>query len=211
MGLAAGFQLSLALNALGCLIWRYRMLYPEGVTIDGRTGAVTPSTGCYVKRLSELSGIFRDRAAFARTVTERNDPVVYEVIDYRKSESDICFGTTIMSPGTVGDEYYMTRGHFHERRDCGEAYFTQSGEGLLLLESRSGQTRSVEMRPGVCAFIPPDWAHRSVNTGTGKLVFAWFCATDAGHDYGTILTRGMRKLVVQRTGGPALLDNPNFN
>lgn len=187
------------------------MLFPEGVKIDGTTGAVMPSTGHYVKRLSELSGIFRDRAAFDRAVAERNNPIVYEVIDYRKPESDICFGTTIMSPGKVGDEYFMTRGHFHERRECGEAYFTQSGEGLLLLESRDGETRSVEMRPGVCAFIPPDWAHRSVNTGKDKLVFAWFCATDAGHDYAAILTRGMRKLVVERNGSCTLVDNPNFN
>jgi glucose-6-phosphate isomerase, archaeal len=178
------------------------MLFPEGVRIDGRTGAVEPSTGRYIKRLSELSGIFRDRAAFALAVAKHDDPIVYEVID---------FGTTIMSPGKVGDEYYMTRGHFHERRDRGEAYFTQSGEGLLLLESRDGQTREVAMRPGVCAFIPPDWAHRSVNTGQDKLVFAWFCATDAGHDYGAILTRGMRKLVVEQQGSCALIDNPNFS
>jgi glucose-6-phosphate isomerase, archaeal len=186
------------------------MLFPEGVKIDSKTGAMTPSTGHYSKRLSELAEIFCDRAAFGRAVAERDDPVVYEVIDYRKPESDICFGTTIMSPGTVGQEYYMTRGHFHERRDCGETYFTQSGEGLLLLESRDGETRSVEMRPGVCAFIPPDWAHRSVNTGNDKLIFAWFCATDAGHDYGAILTRGMRKLVVERGGRCVLVDNPNF-
>ena len=187
------------------------MLFPEGVKIDGKTGAVVPSTGRYIKRLSELPGIFRDSSSFAQAVTERNDPVVYEVIDYRKPGSDICFGTTIMSPGKVGDEYYMTRGHFHERTDRGEAYFTQSGQGLLLLESRDGETRSVEMRPGICAFIPPDWAHRSVNTGNDKLVFAWFCATDAGHDYGTILTRGMRKLVIERNGACALVENPNFS
>jgi glucose-6-phosphate isomerase len=115
-----------------------------------------------------------------------------------------------MSPGKVGAEYYMTRGHFHQRRDRGEAYYTQSGEGLLLLESRSGETRTVELRPGVCAFIPPDWAHRSINTGAAKLVFVWFCATDAGHDYGEILERGMRKLVIERDGRLAVADNPNF-
>ena len=38
----------------------FRMLFPEGVMIDGRTGAVVPSTGRYAKRLSELSGIFSE-------------------------------------------------------------------------------------------------------------------------------------------------------
>ena len=186
------------------------MLFPEGVSIDGMTGAVEPATGRYTKKLSELNGIFQDKVAFERAIAERADPVVYEVIDYRKPESDLCFGTTIMSPGKVGDEYYMTRGHFHQRHDRGEAYYTQSGEGVLLLESRDGEARIVEMYPGVCAFIPPDWAHRSINTGEGKLVFVWFCATDAGHDYGKILERGMRKLVIERNGRRVIADNPDF-
>jgi glucose-6-phosphate isomerase len=186
------------------------MLFPEGVAIDGRSGAVTPETGRYVKRLSELKGIYQDKAAFERTIAEAGDPIAYEVIDYRKKESDLAFGTTIMFPGKVGSEYFMTRGHYHERPECGEAYYTQSGEGLLLLESRTGETRTVEMRPGICAFIPPDWAHRSINTGKEKLVFVWFCATDAGHDYGEILTRGMRKIAVERDGRCAVIDNPGY-
>jgi glucose-6-phosphate isomerase len=115
-----------------------------------------------------------------------------------------------MSPGKVGDEFFLTRGHFHVRRECGEAYYTQSGSGILLLESRDGDSRSVEMKPGVCAFIPPEWAHRSINTGRDKLVFTWFCATDAGHEYGEIRERGMRRLVLDRAGTAAIADNPNF-
>jgi glucose-6-phosphate isomerase len=187
------------------------MLFPEGVAIDGRSGAVTPETGRYVKRLSELRGIYQDKAAVDRAIAQGNDPVAYEVIDYRKEESDLAFGTTIMSPGTVGGEYWMTRGHFHERPECGEAYYTQSGEGLLLLESREGEVRTVEMLPGICAFIPPGWAHRSINVGKDRLVFVWFCQTHAGHEYGEILTRGMRKIVVERDGRYAVIDNPTYD
>lgn len=186
------------------------MIFPEGVNIDGQSGEVTPETGRYQKRLSELRGIYQDAAAFDREVSARGDPVVYEVIDYRKRESDLAFGTTIMEPGRIAGEYFMTRGHYHERKECGEAYYTQSGEGLLLLESRTGEIHTVEMKPGICAFIPPDWAHRSINTGTQKLVFVWFCATDAGHDYGEILTRGMRKIVIERDGSRVIADNPNY-
>ncbi|WP_027132742.1 glucose-6-phosphate isomerase family protein [Geminicoccus roseus] len=185
------------------------MLLPAGVRIDGTSGAVTPSTGSYVKRLSELGGLYQDRAAFD-ALLQADDPVAYEVIDYRFKDSDLAFGTTIMAPGRVGAEYYMTRGHFHERRECGETYYTQSGEGILLLQSRDGETRTVEMKPGICAFIPPDWAHRSINTGRDKLVFVWHCATDAGHEYGEILDKGMRKLVVERDGHAVVVDNPNF-
>lgn len=186
------------------------MLLPEGVLIDGRTGEVSPSTDRYTKSLSELRGLFHDLRAADALIAAEGDVTVYEVIGYRKPESDLCFGTTIMSPGKVGDEYFMTRGHFHVRRDRGEAYYTQSGEGVLLLQSRDGETATVEMKPGICAFIPPDWAHRSINTGAEKLVFTWFCATDAGHEYGEILERGMRKLILDRSGKPVAEPNPNF-
>jgi glucose-6-phosphate isomerase len=89
----------------------------------------------------------------------------------------------------------------------GEVYYTQSGTGILLLESRNGETRTVEMKPGVCAFIPPDWAHRSINTGTEPLVFVWVCNPLAGHDYGEILKRGMRKRVMKIEGGVKMIDN----
>jgi glucose-6-phosphate isomerase len=186
------------------------MLFPEGVAIDGRTGEVSPSTSRYTKTLSDLRGFFHDGKALDAMIAKRGDVTVYEVIDYRKEESDLAFGTTIMHPGKVGEEFFLTRGHFHVRRECGEAYYTQSGEGLLLLETRDGEVRTVEMKPGVCAFIPPDWAHRSINTGREKLVFAWFCATDAGHEYGEIAERGMRRLVLDRGGKTAVVENPNF-
>lgn len=169
---------------------------------------MTPSTGRYKKVLSDLRGFVADDKALEEKIRREGDVTVYEVIDYRHAASDLAFGTTIMSPGKVGDEFFITRGHFHTRRECGEAYYTQSGTGLVLLETRDGDVRSIEMKPGVCAFIPPDWAHRSINTGPDKFVFTWFCATDAGHDYGSILERGMRKLALDRGGTVALVDNP---
>ena len=186
------------------------MLLPEGVTIDGKTGAVSPSTGRYSKTLSDLRDFFHDAGKLDALIAERGDLVVYEVIDYRHEESDLAFGTTIMSPGKVGDEFFLTRGHFHIRRECGEAYYTQSGRGILLLESREGESRTVEMKPGTCACIPPDWAHRSINTGPEKLIFAWFCATDAGHEYGEIQERGMRSLVLGKGEEVVVAANPNF-
>lgn len=186
------------------------MLFPEGIAIDATTGAMTPETGRYSKRLSDLSGIFRDARAFAAAIEAGGDPLVYEVVEYRRDCSDLFFGTTTMQPGKVGDEYYMTRGHFHRRRDMGEVYYTQHGEGVLLLQSRDGETATVAMRPGVCAFIPPDWAHRSINTGDDRLVFVWVCNVEAGNDYAGIAAHGMRRLVVERHGRADLIDNPAF-
>jgi glucose-6-phosphate isomerase len=185
-------------------------MLPEGVTIDPLTGAVTPNTGEYTKRLSEFRNVYRDQKAFDALLDTAGDLVTYRVVEYRAENSDIFFGTTTMMPGLVGEEYFMTRGHYHARRDRGEIYYTQSGQGMLVLQSRDGQTREVKMEPGVCAFIPPDWAHRSVNTGKTPLVFTWCCSQDAGHDYDEILTKGMRRLVVERRDTAVCIANPNF-
>jgi glucose-6-phosphate isomerase, archaeal len=185
-------------------------LTPALVSIDISSGAISPATGRYEKRLSGLEGIFSDGRAWAAAVGEGDDPLVYEVMEFKREGSDIFFGTTTMQPGRVGDEFFMTRGHFHARRDLGEVYCTQSGSGLLLLESRDGVSEVVQMLPGTCAFIPPDWAHRSINTGSVPLVFTWFCSVFAGHDYAAILERGMRKLVVDRNGQVEIVANPRF-
>src|SRR6185437_15999218 len=38
-------------------------------------------------------------------------------------------GTTFIEPGCVGDEYFMTKGHFHAKRNRGEYYVTAAGSG----------------------------------------------------------------------------------
>lgn len=185
-------------------------LVPTEVQIDPATGVISPATGGFARRLSDLDGTFQDRQAARRAMIDRDDPLVYEVAEFKCAGSDLFFGTTTMQPGKIGDEFFMTRGHFHQRPDMGEVYCTQSGSGLLLLESRDGRSETIEMRPGSCAFIPPDWAHRSINIGSSLLVFTWFCNVLAGNDYASIARRGMRKLVVDRGDKAEVIDNPGW-
>lgn len=183
---------------------------PVQVHIDPLTGKLSPSNGTYTKRLSELEGLYFDAEAWLKQVREQNDPVVYQVEEFRQAGSDLFFGTTTMHPGKVGDEYFMTRGHFHQDRSKAEVYTTLSGSGLLLLEDRDGRSETVEMVAGASAFIPPDWAHRSINFGSAPLIFTWYCSVAAGHDYGQILERGMRKRVVERDGVAKLIDSASY-
>ncbi len=187
------------------------MLSPESIDINPNTGVMEPATGRYLKKVCELGQIYQDKDAFEALVAEDPEQIAYEVIEYRKAGSDLFFGTTTMRPGKIGREYFMTRGHYHKRRDLSEIYYTQSGSGILLLQSRQEETKAIEMRPGICAYIPPDWAHRSINTGSDDLVFVWCCDVETGHDYGEILDRGMAKLVVEQLGEPLIVDNPSFN
>lgn len=185
-------------------------VFPTSVMIDPASGGVSPCTGRYQKRLSDLEGIFQDQDAWSDAIRELADPVIYEVIEVKQEGNDLFFGTTIVAPGQVGREFYMTRGHFHARRDRGEVYSTLAGQGILLLETRDGQTSVIDMHEGSVAAIPPEWAHRTINTGNCPLIFSWVCSVDAGHDYASIRERGMRKLIVERNGLVAVIDNPRI-
>ena len=101
----------------------------------------------------------------------------------------------------------MTKGHFHARREQGEVYFGLSGQGMLLLQTEDGQTSEQPMRAGTAAYVPPYWAHRTVNIGDDDFVFFSVWTAEAGHDYATIERDGFRKLVVLRDGAAAVVDN----
>lgn len=120
------------------------------------------------------------------------------------------FGTTILYPGKVGEEYFMTKGHFHTILDTSEIYYGLSGHGMMLMETPEGQVDWKEIGPGEALYVPGRWAHRSINTGTEPLVMFFVYRGDAGHDYGTIEEKGYRKLVVERDGRPAVIDNPKW-
>ena len=60
-------------------------------------------------------------------------------------------------------------------------------------------------------YVPPCWAHRSVNTRWDMDLFALFgYPGNAGHYYTTIEQQGFRKPVVERNGKPHVIDNPRW-
>ena len=141
---------------------------------------------------------------------KESDPVCYEnyAFNENQAEGDIFFGTTIIYPGKVGSEYYMTRGHYHLKKDRAETYQALSGRGLVLFERQDGATCTAELVPGKVTYVPPFWAHRSVNTGAAPLVFLWTCPCDAGHDYESLAGRALRQVVVERDGRLSVEDRP---
>ena len=183
---------------------------PCTVAVAADTGIIPQATAHYQKRLSDLRGLFLDSADLERRIREENDPICYENYAFNQSraEGDIFFGTTIIYPGKVGSEYHLTRGHYHSKRDRAETYQALSGSGLVLFEKDDGTTCSAELAPGKVTYVPPFWAHRSVNTGDAPLVFLWTCPVEAGHDYAALGGRGMRQIVVERNREPSVEDRP---
>lgn len=158
------------------------------------------------KTIGDLRGIFsseRERAGM--------DPklIVYRVqwIDPAEanSEAGLLWGNTTIEPGVVGDEFFMTHGHYHLNPSRTEFYATIAGTGLLLLMDSSRQTRVQQMSRGSLHHIGPGLAHRVVNTGDKPLQFVACWPSDAGHDYGTIAEGGFGVRVLRRNGAPVIV------
>jgi glucose-6-phosphate isomerase len=168
--------------------------------------------GHLVRRLSNMEGQYADEAS-CRQLIAAADPVVYEVYEIRRPQTagELLLGTSIIHPGKVGAEYFMTKGHFHAVLETAEVYYGLQGEGVMVMETPEGDWAIEALRPGCVLYVPPRWAHRSVNTGTGTdLVTLFVYPAHAGHDYGTVARQGFRKLVLERDGHPAILDNPRW-
>lgn len=161
--------------------------------------------------LSKMKGMYADDAAFEAAV-QNNDPLVYEYyeLDVPETPGNLLFGTSILYPGKVGNEYYMTKGHFHTILETGEVYYCLRGHGAMLMENPEGDWDIQYFTPGQAVYVPPRYAHRSINLGNEPLVTFYAYRADAGHDYGTIETKGYRKLVVEKDGKPEIIDNPKW-
>ena len=164
------------------------------------------------RRLSQMETIFCDTEAAVRMVQEEGDPLVYEFHELGCPEraGDLAFGTTVLYPGRVGDEFFCTKGHFHTVLDTAEVYYTLSGEGVMVMENPEGDCIEVPMTKGAAVYVPRRYAHRTVNTGKEPLVFFYTFAADAGHDYGTIETKGYHHLIVADGDGWKVTDNPHW-
>jgi len=179
---------------------------PFALALELESGGLEPHTTHIVRRASDLRGAFLDAGACERLVGERGDPVVYEVLQYDVPEEvgQLICCTTVISPGAVGGECFMTKGHYHSVRDTGEVYLGLSGTGYLLLMTEDGASAATPMRRGTVAYVPPRWAHRTVNTGEDPFIFFAVYPGQAGHDYGSIEQTGFAQRVFASPEGPQL-------
>lgn len=186
-------------------------MVPFNSFVDFATGEILKCRSVVIRRVSDMDGMYRDRHATQRLVQE-GDPVVYKVynVPVPEERGHLQHCVSVIYPGKVAEEYFMTKGHFHAERGTGEVYLVIRGEGILLLQTEKGEVMVLEMKPGSISYIPPHWAHRTVNVGKDPLVFFAVYPGEAGHDYGEIERRGFAKLVVERAGKPEVIDNPNY-
>ena len=183
-----------------------------GVQLDWGSGRLSGSTVQTVSpKLGQIRAIFRDLER-----AEQMDPdiVVYQVQFWlpvmEGTEGGLFWGMTTVEPGKVGDEYFMTHGHFHQQRDRAEIYVTLRGEGALILMSEANRTWVEHMGQGIVNYIPGWTAHRVANIGEVPLVFAGCWPSDAGHDYEAIRSKGFSSRLREIDGQPFLVsENPD--
>jgi glucose-6-phosphate isomerase len=158
------------------------------------------------KYLKDLPNIFGDGEAFSKM---DEDLLIYEVqailpVD-EGIEGGLFYGKTLIYPGKVGDEYYMTKGHFHQKMDRAEFYWGIEGQGMLLLMDQDRNTWAEKMVPGSLHYIDGYIAHRTVNTGHMPLSFGACWPSDAGHNYQEIIDKGFSARLLEIDGKPKLI------
>ena len=189
-----------------------KIIEPQ-INVEIESGKLTGSKVISVsKKLGELANIFRNEKARSKM---NQDEVIYEVQAHFPVEqgtpSSLFFGTTIIYPGKVGDEYFMTKGHFHDKSDRGEYYWGIEGEGLLLLMDKDRKTWAEKMSKNSLHYIPGYVAHRTINTGQGKLIFGACWPSDAGHNYDEIIKKGFSARIVEIDGEPVLVSETEIS
>jgi len=162
------------------------------------------------RQLKDLKGIFADEKSF-----HEMDPdcIAYEVSSFlpvkEGTPGGLYFGITYLHSGKVGEEYFMTKGHFHANIDRAEYYWGLTGEGMLLFMDSNRNVWAEKMFPGSLHYIPGGIAHRVANTGSQLLSFAACWPSDAGHNYEEIATHGFACRLVEKNGIPQLITEEN--
>ncbi|MGD0731319.1 MAG: glucose-6-phosphate isomerase family protein [Terracidiphilus sp.] len=158
------------------------------------------------KTLQDLKLVFRDSSAIDDLGPGHE---VYRVRWWAPAkpgtEGGLFWGLTLLQPGKVGEEYFMTHGHFHGNRSRAEFYGTVSGSGMLIQMNTERRTWGEIMTKGSLHYVRGENAHRIANTGNVPLLI-WACwPTDAGYDYEAIADRGFSARLVERDGKPVFI------
>lgn len=168
------------------------MLPLPSVQVELTTGTLMGrDVMCQERRLRDLMGLYADRPALA---TLNQDQIVHRVEMHTAvaegTPGGLFFGSSFLEPGRVGDEYFMTKGHFHANRDAAEYYWGIQGTGALILMDEAGRCWAEQVFSGSLHYVPGRVAHRLANTGNTTLVVGACWPADAGHNYAAIADRG---------------------
>lgn len=171
---------------------------PFGVSFDFVKGEMDLLGNKTIRRYNDVKNVFSE----IDPELEKENPTIYEVFEapIAEKEGDLMFLITVLYPGKVRNEFFMTKGHYHVVENTAEVYLGLMGKGLVLCQTRGGDLEFYELSPNRVVYIPPFWAHRTVNTSSEPLVFFGVYPAHAGHDYKSIEVNGFKKRVFFEDG-----------
>jgi glucose-6-phosphate isomerase len=177
------------------------LINPFSVNIDFEQLVMSKPDVHNIRPASAMRGYYHDKDALEKLIKD-GDPLHYETYDKKVPEEygHLLFCISKIQPGLIGDEFFMTKGHYHTRINTGEIYFCLQGQGYMVMKTSDGRFDAQRMTRGGLVYVPPYWAHRSVNTGEEALTMFCVWPGDAGHNYGDIEREGFPKRVYQRAG-----------
>lgn len=185
-----------------------RGMKPWQARLDFDSGTLWPLTHVVTCHLSEMQGRYLDQEEERRLI-ETEDPLIYRAdeISAPEEEGQLHTSVTVLYPGKVGDEYFMSKGHYHVREECVKVYVGVCGVGYLLMQTTEGEFTHILVEPGTVAYCPPYWAQRTVNIGDEPFAYYKYWPAQSGHDYERVINEGgFLKRVVERDSHPAFID-----
>ncbi|MHB8278490.1 MAG: glucose-6-phosphate isomerase [Candidatus Humimicrobiaceae bacterium] len=189
-----------------------KKLKPFVYNVDAKNEKISNPDSHIIRKLSSMENQYMDEKAYDEMLA-KDDCLLYEVYEklVPELEGELLQGMSIVHPGKVGNEYFMTKGHFHSILDTAEFYYCIKGNGYMMMENPEGEWAAEELLPNTVLYVPGRWAHRSINVKSDEdLITIFAYPANAGHDYATIETKGFRKLIVEKDGKPLIIDNPKW-
>ncbi len=176
------------------------LMEPFGQQFDLAEGLMRDPQEHLVRRASDMRGYYADGEALEALIAACGDPPHYETFESPVPEGygHVKYCISKLYPGTVGDECFMTKGHYHAVPETAEAYLCLRGYGLMMMKTAAGRCQWEAFAPGRLVYVPPHWAHRSINTGEEPLVSLCLYPGEAGHNYGDIRSEGFPRRVFRR-------------
>lgn len=108
-------------------------------------------------------------------------------------DRNLLYGACIYSNGILGNEPIRSQGHIHSKsKSCGfstgELYEIWYGKAIIFMQETAkdslGRVFAVEANEGEIVFVPPGWAHYTVNANSKDyMAFGAWCIRDYGFDY----------------------------
>lgn len=177
-------------------------LQPFSVEVDLDTGEMANPANHIIRRASDMKGYYANEDALNKLIEQQNNPLHYEVFEVPVPEEygQLMYCISKLQPGKVGDEFFMTKGHYHAVAQTAEIYLCLKGQGYMAMKTSDGKWDAQKMTRGKMVYVPPCWAHRSINTGNEPLVSFCVYPGEAGHNYGNIAIEGFSKRILERNG-----------